>query len=53
MAFACAETSKWLMPKIPANQVAVCAVPVTMSWFGLTAALQPVAMMAVFVHFVW
>ena len=24
--------------------------PVTVSWFGLTLALQPVAMMATFVH---
>ena len=35
----------------PANQVFVLAAPVTVSWFGFTAALQPVAMTDVFVHF--
>ena len=35
-AFACVETSKWLMPKSLANQVFVLAVPVTVSWFGFT-----------------
>ena len=50
-AFACAVMSKWLRPKIPANDVVVLAVPVTTSSFGLTDAVQPVATIAVAVHF--
>ena len=49
-AFACADRSKWLTPKSFANQVFVWAVPATVSSFGFTAALQPVAMIAVFVQ---
>ena len=49
-ALACVETSKWLMPKILANQVFVLTAPSTLSWFGLTAGAQPVAMIAVAVH---
>src|SRR6478672_6482827 len=52
-AFACAERSKWLMPKIRANHVFVLPLPVTVSMFGFTSALQPVAMMDVLVHDVW
>ena len=52
-ALACAETSKCLKPNRPANQVFVLAVPLTYSSFGFTSALQPVAMMAVAVHFSW
>src|SRR5690242_7845826 len=44
-AFACADMSKWLRPKSRANQVFVWAVPATVSSFGLTEAVQPVAMM--------
>ena len=49
-AFACVETLNWLMPKIRANQVFVLAAPLTVSWFGFTEAVQPVAMTAVVVH---
>ena len=51
-AFACVETSKWLMPKILANHVFVLAVPATVSWLGLTVETQPVATTAVAVHVV-
>ena len=49
-AFACAETSKWSMPKILANQVFVLALPVTVSAFGFVAALQPMPVSAFDVH---
>ncbi len=52
-ALACVATLKWLMPKIFANQVLVLAVPETVSWFGLTAALQPTALIAVAVQDTW
>ena len=48
--FACAETLKWLTPKMSANQVLVCALPLTVSSLGFTAGLQPVETIAVLVH---
>ena len=51
-ALACVETSKCAIPKSFANHVFVLAEPVTTSSFGFTFATQPVAMIAVAVHFV-
>src|SRR4051812_49972409 len=47
-AFAWAARSKCVIPKILANQVLVEPEPVTVSWLGFTAAVQPVATIAVF-----
>ena len=41
---------KWSIPKILLKNVFVVAVPLTVSSFGLTDALQPVATIAVAVH---